>query len=308
MTRRRSFLATAAGTGAFAVLGDLGFLRKLARGLRRGGGLEPDRVRFHPDIEPLVRLLEDTPRERVLEEVGRADQARTELSRGARRAAAGRRAQHPAAAGGLQVPRGARRELGAPRQPRLAGQRPLAADLLGDRSVQVARRPANVKEGNWTMAPVDESAVPPSHRARQMFIEAMDNWDEAPRMRRSWASRARRARMSCSRFSRRYGARDFRDIGHKAIYVANSFRTLEAIGWQHAEPVLRSLAYALLDRSGAKENPAKADLPADRPFRQNLEIGEGDPRPAGSTANRTRRRRRTCSRPSAPAPPRTPAR
>jgi len=77
----------------------------------------------------------------------------------------------------------------------------------------------------------------------------------------------------------RYGARDFRDIGHKAIYVANSFRTLEVIGWQHAEAVLRSLAYALLDRSGAKENPAKADLAADRPFRQNLErvgrIGEG---------------------------------
>jgi hypothetical protein len=69
----------------------------------------------------------------------------------------------------------------------------------------------------------------------------------------------------------RYGARDFRDIGHKAIYVANSFRTLEVIGWQHAEPVLRSLAYALLDRSGARENPAQADLAADRPFRQNLE-------------------------------------
>ena len=26
-------------------------------------------VRFHREIEPLVRLLEDTPRERVLEEV-----------------------------------------------------------------------------------------------------------------------------------------------------------------------------------------------------------------------------------------------
>ena len=32
-------------------------------------------VQFHPDIEPLVRLLEDTPRERVLEEVGGADPA-----------------------------------------------------------------------------------------------------------------------------------------------------------------------------------------------------------------------------------------
>src|SRR5262249_41720841 len=46
----------------------------------------------------------------------------------------------------------------------------------------------------------------------------------------------------------RYGARDFRNIGHRAIYVKKKWRTLGCIGWQHAEPVLRSLAYALLDR------------------------------------------------------------
>jgi len=44
----------------------------------------------------------------------------------------------------------------------------------------------------------------------------------------------------------RYGSRDFRDIGHKIIYVAGAFRALEVIGWQHAEPVLRSLTFALL--------------------------------------------------------------
>ena len=70
----------------------------------------------------------------------------------------------------------------------------------------------------------------------------------------------------------RYGARDFRDIGHKAIFVANSWRTLQCIGWHHAEPVLRSLAYALLDRTG-DSNPGKSDLPADRPGRRNLELG-----------------------------------
>jgi hypothetical protein len=45
----------------------------------------------------------------------------------------------------------------------------------------------------------------------------------------------------------RYGARDYRNIGHKAIFVANACRTLHAIGWQYAEPVLRSLVLALLD-------------------------------------------------------------
>jgi len=69
----------------------------------------------------------------------------------------------------------------------------------------------------------------------------------------------------------RYGARDFRELGHKAIYVANSWRTLQCIGWHHAEAVLRSLAYALLDRTG-DGNPARNDLPADRPGRRNLEL------------------------------------
>jgi hypothetical protein len=66
----------------------------------------------------------------------------------------------------------------------------------------------------------------------------------------------------------RYGARDFRDIGHKAIYAANSWRTLQNIGWRHAEPVMRSLAFAMLEHSGT--NPAKRDDPADRPWRENL--------------------------------------
>jgi hypothetical protein len=67
----------------------------------------------------------------------------------------------------------------------------------------------------------------------------------------------------------RYGARDFRDIGHKAIYVANSWRTMQTIGWRHAEPVMRSLAFALLAHEG--DNPAKRDAEADRPWRENVD-------------------------------------
>ena len=75
----------------------------------------------------------------------------------------------------------------------------------------------------------------------------------------------------------RYGARDFRSIGHKAIYVANSWRTLQCIGWQHAEPVLRSLAYALLNARGRQPRPAR------RPGRPPLEAqpGAGGPDQGG---------------------------
>jgi len=67
----------------------------------------------------------------------------------------------------------------------------------------------------------------------------------------------------------RYGARDFRDIGHKAIFVANSYRTLVTIGWRHAEPILRSLTYAIVDH-GREANPSTSDHAADRPGRDNL--------------------------------------
>ena len=120
----------------------------------------------------------------------------------------------------------------------------------------------DVKEGNWTMGPVDESAVPPGRKARAAFIAAMDNWDEAA----ADAAVAGLARTAGSNeiyeLFVRYGARDFRSIGHKAIYVANSWRTLNCIGWQHAEPVLRSLAYALAEPArGAATRPGATTLP-----------------------------------------------
>jgi hypothetical protein len=97
----------------------------------------------------------------------------------------------------------------------------------------------------------------------------MDRWDEAATDAAA-AGLARSAGVNeIYELMFRYGARDFRDIGHKAIYVANSLRTLNCIGYQHTEPVLRSLAYALLQHEGG--NPAQGDDRADLPWRKNLE-------------------------------------
>jgi hypothetical protein len=128
----------------------------------------------------------------------------------------------------------------------------------------------DIREGNWTMAPVDEAAVPPADKARQAFIDAMDNWDEAA-ADTAVAGLARTAGVDeVFELFYRYGCRDFRSIGHKAIYVANARRTLECIGWHHAEPIVRSLAYALLMHDGG--NPARTDQPADRYGRRNAEL------------------------------------
>jgi hypothetical protein len=267
--KRRSFLKYAAGTGVLAGLGDLGFMGGLRPVSAAEAKLDPRMVALHPEIEPLVRLLEDAPRDGVLEEVAhKIQRGLTYREVLAALLLAGVRNIQPRPVGFkfhavLVVNSAHLASLSSPDSDRWL---PIFWALDQFKSSQAADK----QQGDWTMAPVDESAVPPSHKAKAAFIEAMDNWDEsAADAAVAGLARTAGAHEIFEIFAR-YGARDFRDIGHKAIYVANSFRTLEAIGWHHAEPVLRSLAYALLDRGGAKENPAKADLEPDRPFRRNV--------------------------------------
>ena len=276
--RRRSFLKLAAGAGTLAGIGDLGFLANLPHVTAAEATLDPQAVRFHPEIEPLVRLLEETPRERLLEEMGR--KIRNGLTYREVLAAlllAGVRNIQPRPVGFkfhavLVVNSAHLASLSSPDSDRWL---PIFWALDQFKSSQAA----DVREGDWTLGPVEESKLPPSHKARKAFIEAMDNWDEAAADAAITSLVRTAGADEIFELLSRYGARDFREIGHKEIYVANSFRTLEAIGWHHAEPVLRSVTYALLDTDGARENPAKADYSADRPYRQNVgrlsEIREG---------------------------------
>jgi hypothetical protein len=61
---RRHFLQTAAAGGALMGLGDLSFLSRVQTVSADEAQLDPKVVRLHPEIEPLVRLLEETPREK----------------------------------------------------------------------------------------------------------------------------------------------------------------------------------------------------------------------------------------------------
>jgi TAT (twin-arginine translocation) pathway signal sequence len=265
LTSRRQFLKTGATAGAVAGLGDLSFLSRLPCVTHADA---PWSAGSYSGIEPLVRLLEESPRERLLEGVAalikRGLEYRELL---AALLLAGVRNIQPRPVGFkfhavLVVNSAHLASLASP-----GPDRWLPIFWALDHFKQSQAR--DVSEGDWTMGPVDESAVPGATKARQAFIEAMDKWDEA-------AADAAVAGLARSAGAQelfdifcRYGARDFRDIGHKAIYVANGWRTLQYIGWQHAEPVLRSLAYALLYHEG--ENPAKRDAAPDRPWRRNQE-------------------------------------
>ena len=74
--------------------------------------------------------------------------------------------------------------------------------------------------------------------------------------------------------------------------MANSRRTLDCIGWQYAEPVLRSLAYALLAHEDG--NPKQADAPADRPWRSESARAASPARSIGAKAKPIRPPRPIC--------------
>ena len=266
---RRSFLRTAATTGALIGLGDLAFLSRLPRVSAAEAQVDTAFVRFRPEIEPLVRLLEETPRERVLEEfAGRIKGGTTYREVLTALQLAGVRNIQPRPVGFkfhavLVVNSAHLASLNSSESDRWL---PIFWALDQFKSSQAR----DVREGDWTLGTVDEAAVPAGDNAGQNFTDAMDRWDEsAADVATSGLARAAAPQEVFDAFCR-YGARDFRDIGHKAIYVANSWRTLQAIGWQHAEPVLRSLAYALLYHEG--DNPARGDAAVDLPGRRNQEL------------------------------------
>lgn len=267
---RRSFLKKAVLGSTLVGLGDFRFLEKLPLVYGQQAKLRPSRVEFSPDIEPLVRLLEETPRARVVEVF--AEQIRRGVGYQQILAAlllAGVRNVQPRPSVGfkfhavLVVNSAHLASLASPATDRWL---PIFWALDYFKSAQAS----DEREGDWTMPPVDEARVPSPDRALSEFKAAMDRWDEAA-ADAAVVSLARSAgtRQLLEIFAH-YGARDYRSIGHKAIFVANGFRTLECIGRRYAEPVLRSLAYALLAHTN-EPNPAESDLPADRPYRKNLE-------------------------------------
>jgi hypothetical protein len=231
--------------------------------------LDPGSVRWGTGLEPLVRVLEETPREKLIEEIAlrvRKGLAYNELL-AALFVAAVRNVQ-PRPVGFkfhavLAINAAHQASQSGPDSDRWL---PLFWSLDSFKGSQAEEK----KKTGWTLPALDEAKLPPADKARQAFVDAIERWDvdgvDAP-----VAALARSAGANeVFELFFRYGMRDFRDIGHKAIYVAGARRLLNVIGWQHAEPILRSLALALQYYTG--ESPAKIDAEADRPWRFNTSV------------------------------------
>lgn len=260
---RRAFL----GTTAFGT--SLGFLSGLQPVSAAESRIDSKLVTLDSGIEPLVKWLEDTPREKLLEQAG--SRIKKGLSYQQLLTAlflAGVRNVQPRPTVGFKF-----------HAVLMINSAHLASQAAADRERWLPilwavdrfkdGQAATKKESGWRMKPVNELKIPAASKARREFIAAMEDWDEEA-ADTATAAMARTAGVNeLFDLYAHFGCRDFRDIGHKAIYVANAFRTLQAIGWQHAEPILRSLTYALLQHEG--ENPAKRQGEPDRPGRHALE-------------------------------------
>ena len=123
------------------------------------------------------------------------------------------------------------------------------------------------RQSGWTMGPPPGPVAGTVEAAGKRLIDALNRWDlEAvdPAIL-DFARLATPEQLSELLF--RYGIRDLREIGHKAIAVQNVHRLLPIVGPEYAPPVLRSLA-AALQNHGYDPNPATRDLPADRTWRE----------------------------------------
>ena len=172
--QRRSFIKSAAAAGALAGLGDFGFLSQLPRVSAADAQLDPRLVQLHPEIEPLVRLLENASRDRVLEEVAsRIKHGTTYREMIAALMLAGVRNIQPRPVGFkfhavLVVNSAHLASLSSPESDRWL---PIfwAIDTFK------GSQERNTREGNWRLGPVDEASLPPSHKAKQALIDALEN-------------------------------------------------------------------------------------------------------------------------------------
>jgi hypothetical protein len=220
------------------------------------------------DLDPLVRLIEDTPREALLEEIGariRGDLTYPDLVAALLRA--GVRSIEPRPVGFkfhavLAIHAAHQASQAAADADRWLPIFWSLDDFKTSQAQQRARSP-------WQLGAPREGSLPPASKARQAFLGAMARWDREAADAAVTAAARHLGPAEVFELFASVAARDFRDIGHKVIYVAGAFRLLRVLGWQHAEPVLRSLALALNDHGG--ENPAKSDQAPDRAGRRNLE-------------------------------------
>ena len=259
-SNRRSFLATSAAAATLSLMPDLGILAQVSRAVAADTQIEPDRLRHTPSLDLLIRLIHTTPRDRCVPVF--VEQLRAGLSY-----------QDFLSALLLTTI-----EHGDPHQ------------VLGVYSAHRVGSEARIEERLlplfWALdrivtglqgggvQPIKELSgdLPQAGQAVAIFKESMARLDPTLAERAIVAiARTRGVRRAMSLFWEYGSRRVCGSLGHNPIMVANTWRTLDALGWQHAEQVLRYLARSLSSHAADgtyepnRERASKAlpGLPAD---------------------------------------------
>ncbi|HZL89322.1 MAG TPA: hypothetical protein VFB96_13170 [Pirellulaceae bacterium] len=238
-TSRRIFLQSAVAAGVSLRAGPWDALLPISPASADEAAVASELVRFTPDIEPIVRLIEETPRAKCAEMM--IEQLRAGLPYRCFLAAlylANIRTgmvDHPLAV--LHS----------------AGQ--LALDLpVQERLLPIfwALDSFKVHQGDGKnplyaakLKPL-AGKLPPADKAEEELHAAMSAGDGERAERAIVALVRSQGAARIAEALWHYGARDWFFIGHQAIWAANCWRPLETVGWQYAEPILRVVVTNLL--------------------------------------------------------------
>ncbi len=240
---RRRFLQTAATAGAALGLGDFAALAALGPANADESKVTPDLVRFGPDMEPVVRLIEETPQDAcvavMIEQLKKGLPYRQFL--GALYLAAIRAARwHGNGAHGYNhnayvVHSAYQLALDLP-----AGEQ-LPPAFYALNSFKFMQKVYPNKKGT----PELTGKLPTAEKALDELHAAMKEWNPDRAERAVVALARSRGQADVLEPLWHYAARTWSFIGHMPILVANSCRLLETIGWQHAEHILRYVVQGL---------------------------------------------------------------
>ncbi len=226
-TSRRQFLRAAVATPALG-LTDLSSFLPFGPASAAAADIKPDMVRFDRDIEPVVKLLEETPAEKSVEvAVGLLRDGLpyrrllTAVFLAAIRSGTGHDVYVVHSAHQLSLDAQPEERL----LPVLWAVNNVAGTRLRD-DREIRLRPLG-------------GPFPWAEKARDEFHAAMDRLDVEGAERAVVVLARSHGAHAVFNELWPYGALNCQSVYHSSISLANGWRTLETVGWRHAEPMLR---------------------------------------------------------------------
>lgn len=224
---RRRFLQTSAAVG----LGPWAALAPFSPATAQEAKVTPELVRFSPDIEPIVRLIEETPRDKcvsaVIEQLRKGLPYRNLLAALYLANVRTGIINHPLAV----LHSTDQMTLDLPLEERLLPTL-WALDSFKFHQQRGATEFSPTLKALSGKLPAADQAENELHAAMAAFDADRAERAVAVLVRTQGAARVLEPLWH-------YAARDWTFIGHFSIWAANCCRVLQTIGWQYAEPALR---------------------------------------------------------------------